>query len=194
MSSLIYLVRHGETEWNRQQRIQGSTDIPLNETGRAQARATGQLLAEFEPSVIFTSPLSRASETASIMSRLLALPTPIGVPGLVERNYGAAEGLDYLEVEDRFPDRSLVPGQESKRDLVTRSLLAVLGIARKHDGAPIVVVAHGGVIRAILGEIDPDGSHGRINNGSAHSVRYSDDRLSLITFDLSAAAATNIPA
>lgn len=194
MSSQIYLVRHGETEWNRLQRIQGSTDIPLNVAGRAQALATGELLAEFEPVMIFASPLIRAFETAGIMARSLALPAPVAVPKLVERHYGAAEGLDYREVEDRFPDRSLVPGQEAQHDLVTRSLLAVLGIAREHDGASLVVVAHGGVIRAILGEIDPDGSHGRIRNGSAHSIHYSGDRLSLITFDVFAAAATNIPA
>ena len=183
MSSPIYLIRHGETEWNRQQRIQGSTDIPLNDTGRQQALATAVLLKGALPDLVFASPLSRAFETATIIAGSLGLDGPSAVPGLVERNYGDAEGLDYRQIEDRFPDRSLVPGQESREQLAARSLEALLGLAYANDGASIVVVAHGGVIRSLLGEIDQDSSHGPIRNGSTHSLMFAGNQLSLLAFD-----------
>ncbi len=183
MSSPIYLVRHGETEWNRQQRIQGSTDIPLNDAGRAQAAATAVLLGAARPDLIFASPLSRAFETGTIIAASLGLGDPGAVPDLVERHYGEAEGLNYRQIELRYTDRALVPGQESRERLAARSLEAILDLARANDGASIVVVTHGGVIRSVLGEIDQDGSHGRIRNGSVHSLRYSRDELSLLAFD-----------
>ena len=85
MTTELYLVRHGETDWNRQHRIQGLTDIPLNETGRAQARATGRLLSRRSFDGIYASPLDRAMETARIIADELGLPAPEPVEGLVER-------------------------------------------------------------------------------------------------------------
>ena len=73
---LLYLVRHGETDWNLQRRIQGSTDIPLNDTGREQAAATGRLLARREWDAIYSSPLSRAIETGELIAREVGLPGP----------------------------------------------------------------------------------------------------------------------
>ena len=183
MSSWLYLVRHGETEWNRQQRIQGSTDIPLNDTGRAQALASAALLASAEPHAVFASPLLRAFETGEIIARTLGLPVPVPVPKLVERHYGEAEGLNYRQIEKRFPDRSLVPGQEHKQQLSTRSMRALLAIARSSDGEAVVIVAHGGVIRAILAELHPSGPHGPIANGSIHTLGFDSDLLSLVAFD-----------
>ena len=92
--TLLYLVRHGETDWNLQRRIQGSTDIPLNNTGRQQASRTGRLLARRHWDAVITSPLSRAAETAQIIAVELDLPAPESLPELVERAYGEAEGLD----------------------------------------------------------------------------------------------------
>lgn len=183
MSSRLYLVRHGETEWNRQQRVQGSTDIPLNDTGRAQALASAALLARVEPHAVFASPLLRAFETAEIIARTLGLPVPVPVPKLVERHYGEAEGLNYRQIEKRFPDRSLVPGQEHKKQLSARSMQALQAIARSSDSESTVIVAHAGVIRAILAELHPSGSHGRIANGSIHSLGFDSDLLSLVAFD-----------
>ena len=183
MSSRLYLVRHGETEWNRQERIQGSTDIPLNDTGRTQALASAALLASVEPHAVFASPLLRAFETGEIIARTLGLPVPVPVPKLVERHYGEAEGLNYRQIEKRFPDRSLVPGQEHKQQLSTRSMRALLAIARSSDGEAVVIVAHGGVIRAILAELHPSGPHGPIANGSIHTIGFDSDLLSLVAFD-----------
>jgi uncharacterized phosphatase len=82
--TLIYLVRHGETEWNRQRRIQGSTDIPLNDIGREQAARTGRLLSRRDWAGIASSPLSRAFETGSIIARAVGVDP------------GRGEGLDAL--------------------------------------------------------------------------------------------------
>ncbi|HWR86493.1 MAG TPA: histidine phosphatase family protein [Rhodoglobus sp.] len=180
---LLYLVRHGETDWNRDHRIQGLSDIPLNDTGRQQAAATGRLLARRRWDAVVTSPLSRAFETGSIIARELGLPSPSTDAALVERNYGEAEGLDWEEVRRRFPDEARVPGRETRRQVADRVLPALLAIARAHDDEAVVVVTHGGVIRTLLNELEPGNGYEAITNGSVHSFRYADGALSLIAFD-----------
>ncbi len=180
---LLYLVRHGETDWNRQHRIQGSTDIPLNETGREQARRAGALLSRRSWDAIVASPLSRAVETASIIAAELGLPLPTTDDQLVERNYGEAEGLDFEEMQRRFPDDTPVPGREKRSAVAARALEALMRIAHAHPDEAVLVVAHGGLIRAVLRRVDPEGEHGMITNGSVHSFRYEDGAFSLIAFD-----------
>jgi broad specificity phosphatase PhoE len=179
----LYLVRHGETDWNRQHRIQGLTDIPLNATGRRQARAAGKLLSRRNWNGIYASPLSRASETASIIAGQTGLAEPHPVDALVERNYGEAEGLNFIEIDKRYPDRSEVPGQESRAEVIERVVPALRDLAAAHPGESLIVVSHGGAIRAMLMAADPEGSHGMITNGSVHSFRFEDGELRLIRFD-----------
>ena len=179
----LYLVRHGETDWNRQHRIQGLTDIPLNETGREQARDAGRLLARRTWDGIVTSPLSRAVETASIIAAETGLGTPETVAALVERNYGEGEGLDFAEINRRSPDRSVVPGQESREEVIARVVPALRELAESRPGHSLIVVTHGGAIRSALMAADPSGVHGMITNGSVHSFRVEDDELRLIRFD-----------
>src|ERR1700710_2846679 len=105
MTSLS-LVRHGETDWNAQRRIQGSTDIPLNDIGRRQAETTGRLLARRAWDGIYSSPLSRAYDTANIIAGELGMPSPERVDAIVERNYGEAEGLNWEQIEERFPGKT----------------------------------------------------------------------------------------
>lgn len=180
---LLYLVRHGETDWNRARRIQGSTDIPLNDTGRKQAATTGRLLARREWDAIYSSPLSRAAETASIIAGEVGLDAPVLIDELVERNYGEAEGLADPELARRFPGDTPVPGRETREEVAARVLPALVELAERHPDQAIVVVAHGGVIRSVLGVIDPEGRHGMITNGSIHSLRHEDGTFSLIAFD-----------
>jgi len=179
--TMIYLVRHGETDWNRARRIQGSTDIPLNDTGRAQAAATGSLLARRSWSAVYASPLARAYETAAIIADELGLPAPVPVPEIVERNYGAAEGLTGAEIEQRYP--SLVPGRESRDEVAARAIPAILALAEAHPGESIVVVSHGGVIRTLLNTVAPLAPAEPIRNGSVHSLRHSEGTLDLVLFD-----------
>ena len=179
--TMIYLVRHGETNWNRARRIQGSTDIPLNDTGRGQAAETGRLLARRSWDAVYASPLLRAYETASIIADELGLPTPTPVPELVERNYGAAEGLTGAEIEKRYP--GAVPGRETREEVAARVVPAILALAEAHPGESIVVVSHGGVIRTILNTIAPLAPAEQIRNGSVHSLRHSEGTLDLVAFD-----------
>jgi probable phosphoglycerate mutase len=178
----LYLVRHGETDWNRQRRIQGLTDIALNDAGREQARATGRRLATRTWDGVFTSPLSRAFETAEIIAAELGLPEPTPVDALVERNYGEAEGMDFAQVDSRWPGRGDVPGQETREEVVARVLPALRALAAAHPGESLVVVSHGGAIRAVLTAVQPEASHGMITNGSIHSFRFGEE-LELIAFD-----------
>ena len=179
----IYLVRHGETDWNRERRIQGSTDIPLNETGRAQARATGSLLARRRWSGIFASPLSRAMETAEIIADMVGLPAPLPVPAIVERNYGAAEGCTDEEIDVLYPADVNVPGREPREAVAQRVVPALVRLAEEHHGESIIVVAHGGVIATVLAAVAPEQPYGRIRNGSVHSFRHDEGTLTLVDFD-----------
>ncbi|MCU1512961.1 MAG: putative broad substrate specificity phosphatase [Microbacteriaceae bacterium] len=182
----LYLVRHGETNWNREHRIQGSTDIPLNDVGRAQAAATGRLLANRQCSGIVSSPLSRAMETAEIIGRELGINTVKPVAGIVERNYGEAEGLTDEGLARLFPGDTEVPGRESREEVAERVVSSLVALAQQHPGENIIVATHGGVIRSLLNRVAPgDRSHRglQITNGSVHSFRLSDGQLELVAFD-----------
>lgn len=179
----LYLVRHGETDWNRARRIQGLTDIPLNDTGREQARLTGTLLTRRPIARVVASPLGRARETAEIIARELGLPEPELRDALVERNYGAAEGLGFHEIDVRYPPGSDVPGRESRDAVAARVVPALQSLAAEYPGGPIVVVSHGGAIRAALLAAEPDGGFGPITNGSVHSFHVDGSDLRLLAFD-----------
>ncbi|WP_010202504.1 histidine phosphatase family protein [Salinibacterium sp. PAMC 21357] len=179
----IYLVRHGETDWNRERRIQGSSDIPLNETGRAQAAATGDLLTRRQWHGVFASPLSRAMETSQIIAAKIGAETPIALPALVERNYGDAEGRTDNEVDRLYPGDADVPGRETRQSVIDRALPALIQLAERNHGKSVIVVVHGGVIASILAAVAPDRPRTPIVNGSIHSFRHDGGTLSLVNFD-----------
>jgi len=180
----LYLVRHGETDWNRAHRIQGSTDIPLNDTGREQARVTGALLATRQWDAVVASPLSRAFETAAIIAREVGLGEPEVEPAMAERNYGAAEGMTGAEIDALYPDGAEVVGRESREAVVARAMPALIAIAGRHPDQAVIVVSHGGVIRSILNAVAPGTSASElIRNGSVHSFRHVDGALELIAFN-----------
>lgn len=181
--TLLYLVRHGETDWNLQRRIQGSTDIPLNDTGRDQAASAGRLLARREWDLVVSSPLSRAFETASIIAGEIGVDEPIALDEIVERHYGEAEGLSDEELTSRFPGDTPVPGREARSAVAARVIPALATLADAHPGKSLIVVSHGGVIRSVLNTVAPNGSHGSIRNGSIHSFSHIDGTLELIAFD-----------
>lgn len=143
------LVRHGETDWNRDGRLQGRTDVPLNDTGRAQARALAATLTGQGWAAITSSPLSRARETARIVADHLGLDLLPADADLVERNFGEAEGHDRAELTARYP-RGERPGQEEWVDLVVRGAGALRRLRAVHGDRPLLVVAHGTLIRAAV--------------------------------------------
>lgn len=183
--TLLYLVRHGETDWNLARRIQGSTDIPLNETGRVQAQRAGALLARRSWDGIASSPLSRAYETAEIIGAAVGITEIEVLDDLVERAYGKAEGLMDREISRRFPGDTIVPGRETRDAVAARVVPSLLDLARRHHGSNLIVTTHGGVIRTVLNSISADSHHRGvpITNGSVHSFRVTDGELELVTFD-----------
>ena len=184
--TLLYLVRHGETDWNLARKIQGSTDIPLNTTGRAQAARTGALLARRSWDGVASSPLSRAFETGQIIARAVGIDAIETVDDLVERRYGEAEGLDDRELDRRFPGDTAVPGRETRQQVEARVLPALINLAERRLDSNLIVTTHGGVIRAVLNAVAPGAPEHRgvpITNGSVHSFRHVDGGLELVAFD-----------
>ncbi|MEO7148054.1 MAG: histidine phosphatase family protein [Terrimesophilobacter sp.] len=180
----IYLVRHGETDWNLRHRIQGSTDIPLNDAGRAQAARAGRLLARRSWDAIYSSPLSRAMETATIISSTVGLGQPLAVDALVERGYGDAEGMTDHEIRSRFPGSMPVPGREPRGEVAARVMPALVSLAEHHVGEHLIVATHGAVIRTVLLSLKAPVRAGiAITNGSIHSFRHARGMLELIEFD-----------
>ncbi|GAA1508833.1 putative phosphoglycerate mutase [Agromyces terreus] len=174
------IVRHGETDWNVQRRIQGATDIPLNDTGRAQAVETAASLAGRSWNAIVSSPLSRASETADLIAAALDLDQPDIVPALAERSHGVLEGLDHggrAAVEAQAPT---IEGLEPRSAVVERARAALLELASTHPGEDVIVVTHGGVIHALMLDLSdwtfPTPGYA-IENGSVHEVLARDGRL-----------------
>jgi probable phosphoglycerate mutase len=191
--TLLFLVRHGETDWNAARRIQGSSDIPLNDIGRAQASETGRLLARRQWDGIVASPLIRALDTARLISAEVGLGEPEIEPAFAERNYGEAEGLTGDEVDARYPNGAAVPGRETRAEVADRVMPALLSLATARPGEALLVVSHGGVIRAVLDTVAPGMKIERIPNGSVHSFRVEDGSLELIEFDDPIEAETDWP-
>ena len=143
----LLLVRHGETDWNREGRWQGHADPPLNDAGRAQARALGKTLANERVDAIYTSDLRRAAETAEILGAALGRPVTSD-PDLREIDVGSWSGLTRDEVAERYPDWDAHDG-ESRDALQARVVGAVRRIARRHPGGRVLIVTHGGSIRSL---------------------------------------------
>ncbi|SKA84416.1 probable phosphoglycerate mutase [Agreia bicolorata] len=185
MTELV-LVRHGETDWNLGRRIQGRTDIPMNDTGRAQAEAAAERLADEEWHAIVTSPLDRARETARIIAERLGLGELQVDDRLVERAYGEAEGMDDAALAIRFPSMAGVPGIERRSDVTRRVLPSLESIALEHPGQRVLVVTHGGVIGSLVRYVTEKAlppAEVRIPNGSDHRFRHVDGTLVLERFN-----------
>ena len=153
MTTLL-LVRHGETDWNRESRFQGHADPPLNELGREHARELAEALAADPPAAVYTSPLRRAYDTAAIVADRLGLRLE-AVEALREIDVGEWMGLTRAEVEQRYPNdyrRWIGFGQgwqhgETYEELAERVAPALLAIADRHRGERVLAVTHGGPMR-----------------------------------------------
>ncbi len=158
MATTLLLVRHGETDWNRERRFQGHADTMLNEAGRAQARELADELAGDGVTAVYTSPLARARETAEILSGPLGLEARPDAR-LMEIDVGSWTGLTMAEIERRFPielrrwreevQHGWADG-ETYDDLAVRVLEALREIAGRHDGESVLIVGHGGPLRVTL--------------------------------------------
>jgi probable phosphoglycerate mutase len=157
----LLLVRHGETDWNRDQRFQGHADPPLNETGRAQARSVANDLAAERIDAIYTSDLARARETAELIAERAGVPFVLE-PQLREVDVGEWQGLTQDEIEERFPEGMRNWHErghgwergETYDQLAERVLEALERIVSRHPGGRVVVVGHGGTIRVTRAHVD----------------------------------------
>jgi broad specificity phosphatase PhoE len=157
----ILLARHGETDWNRENRFQGHADPPLNDTGRAQAAALAKALADESLDAVYSSPLRRAFETAEIAAAPHGLE-PVPVDALREVDVGSWEGLTRAEIEQRYPEqfaRWLDYGQgwndgETYEEMGLRVIAALFELADGHEGERILAVSHGGPVRAVYALAD----------------------------------------
>ena len=151
----LLLVRHGETDWNRERRFQGHADQPLNDAGREQARELGESLAGERIDAIYTSDLQRARETAEILAERFRSEV-VALRELREIDVGDWQGLTWPEIEQRHPDGVARwhrdghgwDGGETYVQLGDRIVAALRGIAERHPGQRILVVGHGGTVRA----------------------------------------------
>lgn len=144
------LIRHGQTDWNAQRRLQGATDVPLNDVGRAQARDAVAVLSRYEWDGIVSSPLSRAAETADLIAAGLGRGVDRRVPELTERAFGPAEGLQAGPELDALRIPGSFRGAESEDEAACRGLAALEALAKEFRGRRVLVVAHGTLLRVSL--------------------------------------------
>lgn len=185
----LFLVRHGETDWNKARRYQGRQDTSLNATGREQARLAGEKLKEFAPAALYASSLNRTMETAEIIGKIIGL-CPQSEPRLQEIHFGEWEGRTYPEVLELFPLEvkmwrecpleTIIPGGETLKDVLVRTLDALNDIIAEAAG-DVVVVTHGGPIRLLLCHMGSEGAmwHYPVKPGSITVVAKEGDKLAL---------------
>jgi len=185
----LYVVRHGETDWNVAKKWQGHADIPLNELGHAQARETAEALRGFPFTAIVSSPLSRASQTADAIAAMANLPVETELL-LIERDVGVMSGRTVEQWRadhpgEPFPDA----GMELWADVKARGIAALTACAKAHLGEDIVVVTHGGLVRAAAEALMPEDERPaemHLTNASICLFDYTDGVLSVVYYNKTA--------
>ena len=181
--TVIGLLRHGQTNWNIDFRLQGVTDIPLNETGIEQAKVAGAVLASAVErgdswDLILSSPLSRARDTAVMVGEAIGLAGVSIEDLLLERSFGEAEGLSHEEWKSKYSDTNHVPGGESLEQLEARSWVLLQRLLDHHEGKRVLTVSHGALIRTLLrlvsnGEFPREGE--RLGNACLSVFEHTDE-------------------
>ncbi len=153
----LLLIRHGQTNWNLEQRFQGQSDIPLNETGRNQAHALADRLSAEPFEAVYSSDLQRATETANIITQISGCKPDLR---LREVNFGDWEGLTYDEIKAKHPDtladweadifKNAPPHGETLEGLSVRVQSMLDELREKHEDQNILIVAHGGVLQTLI--------------------------------------------
>lgn len=147
--TIVGLLRHGQTDWNIDFRLQGITDIPLNATGFLQASTAADAIDPKDWNFVASSPLSRAMDTARIIANQLNISEVTVEPLLLERSFGEAEGLTHGQWKERYPD-GLPPNGETLDDLRLRASLLLDHMLQKYRGTRVLAVSHGAMIRKVV--------------------------------------------
>ena len=191
MTELVF-IRHGETDWNRQQRFQGQIDVPLNAIGHLQAQRLAEALSGERFDLLVSSDLQRARQTIAPLERQHARPA-LTQADWREQGFGVLEGLSVDEIKARHPelwaqwlrhdaDYSLPEG-ESVRRFHARVVEAVRGLVRQHEGRRLLIVTHGGVLDMLWRTVHGHPLHGArdcaIPNTGINRLRWRDGSLQL---------------
>lgn len=194
MPTRILAIRHGETEWNAAQRMQGHTDIPLNAIGASQARRLAEALRDEDLQAVYSSDLQRALMTAQPLALARGLEVQ-RTPGLRERCFGDFEGHTYSDIDEKWPqaaaawrlrDLAFEPpgGGESLPVFYQRCVDTVHAIAARHRGQSIAVVAHGGVLDMLYRSASRAGLQAprtwQLDNATINRLLWADEGLMLV--------------
>ena len=167
--TLIYLVRHGQTAWNKEEIFRGRTDVPLDETGLKQAELAAEYFIGMEIHGIYSSPLARAWQTAQKIAQFHSLKVQ-PLEGIIDLSFGNWEGHPHQEIKkidsERYrqwreePHRVRLPGGESLDEVRVRSMAALEGVIQKHPGKTLVLVSHRVINKVLIcGILGIDNSH-----------------------------------
>ena len=179
MPELLALIRHGQTDWNADGLLQGSSDIPLNDIGRQQARDAISTLRSRPWDAVVSSSLVRARETAEIIAGGLDIELGPPYADLVERDYGSLEGTPSAAAIERWPNRDY-DGAESLHSVASRGERALAQIAADFADQSVLVVCHGTIIRYTLARLAGRPVPG-IDNGSISLARRDHDGWHVLT-------------
>jgi phosphoserine phosphatase len=159
MMTSIYLVRHGQTAWNKEEIFRGRTDIPLDETGLKQAELAGEYFRGMEIHAIYSSPLSRAWETAQKISQIHNLKVQ-PLQGILDMSFGKWEGQSHRDIQKNDkeiyrqwreePHQVRLPGGESLDEVRARSMAALEGVIRENSGKTLVLVSHRVICKVLI--------------------------------------------
>ena len=189
----LIAIRHGETAWNVDTRIQGHLDIPLNDIGRWQAARAAEALAGEPIEAVYASDLSRAFETATAVARVAGVEV-VPEPGLRERHFGVFQGRTFAEIEAESPDQAMrwrkrdpdftAEGGESLNTFRDRVVATVSRLAARHPDALVVLVAHGGVMdvlyRAATGQGVQAPRTWALGNAAINRLLWTPEGLTLV--------------
>ena len=188
----VYLVRHGQTEWNKKLTFRGRRDIPLNERGRQEAKAIAEVLKYKRIDAIYTSPLRRSIETAEPTARFFHLGV-VPVEGLIDISYGDWEGLTFNEVKKRYkdqykkwekrPEKVRFPNGETLDEVRERSFCAFKDILNANPGKSILIIPHRVINKVLIcASLGLGNSHFweiKQDPGCINLIEYSNDRFVL---------------
>lgn len=174
-STLLGLLRHGQTDWNIDLRLQGTADIPMNQAGIDQITRAADALTEHSFDLILTSPLGRARQSAEIVANRLGIQELQVDDGLIERAFGIGEGLTYAEWQAHYAGLDQIPGAESLASVVERARLLLDQTIERYQGKKVLAVSHGAFIRAVVNHVSdglypPKGE--RLSNASLHLFEH----------------------
>lgn len=173
-NSTLGLLRHGQTDWNIDLRLQGTTDIAMNQIGIEQIQTASKHLTQGWD-VVLSSPLGRARQSAEIVAAQIGISEIAIEPLLLERAFGIGEGLTYAEWGEKFSKLDDIPGAESKASVEQRARKLLTHIESNYAGARVLAVSHGALIRFVLSEVSagaipPAGE--RLQNASLHLLHH----------------------